>query len=235
MINLQYLEWDSALFDLKIGKVEFFPPYDFSELFILLENNKKEYDLIYIYSEIPINELNRYLVDVKTLFKFDLTASQIPYVDNIKITTYTDLIPTSELYNLSLVSGTYSRFKLDKKLPIGAFEKLYKTWIEKSVNKEIADVVFIHKNENCIIDAMCTLKYKTKTPHIGIIAVNKESCCKGIGSALLLKAKQKTSICANAKALFVTTQLKNNIALCLYQKNGFKMIKNTYVYHYWYI
>lgn len=237
MKQIRYLEWDSIFFNLKIGKIDVVTNEDQNTLLDTLLTNQTLYDLIYVFSSYPLNSNilslpNLKLVDTKVLLSKSLEEKNISNSNLSDIMSYQYELPNSELYKLSLISGMYSRYKLDGRLPSGSFEKLYNTWIEKSVSKEISDVVLIHK-KNLKIDAMCTLKYKLTEPQIGIIAVDDNSRGTGIGSKMIMAAEQCVLNETQYRKLKVATQLRNETAMNFYKKNRFEVISTTYVYHFW--
>ena len=134
---------------------------------------------------------------------------------------------TDELIYLALLSGHYSRFKKDTLLAIH-FERLYKTWIHKSISKVISDKVLVYKLNKRIL-GFITLKEVDEYIRIGLIAVHDKYWGKGIGSSLL----QAVSYVYPNKKNIVSTQKQNKGAIALYERNGFSLDKSQYVYHLW--
>ena len=50
---------------------------------------------------------------------------------------------SSELRDLAIASGEYSRFKVDKKVPNIVYEELFTCWIQNSINRTLAHETFI--------------------------------------------------------------------------------------------
>ena len=67
------------------------------------------------------------------------------------IKEYTDMETNDELDGLAIQSGIYSRYKVDPNIAAEHFEKLYKLWILKSVNRTLGGKRFrLHGwRENC--------------------------------------------------------------------------------------
>lgn len=236
-MNLEYLQWDSQFFGLKIGKIvcnnENYP----NELNQLINIAKGEnYSLLYVFSSehILLNEKelvknNAFLADRKIVYQRN-TDQEMIRIDDC-ILDYNEKKISEDLLNLTYVSGQYSRFLLDKKLPENAFEKLYKVWIEKSLSKEIADKVFVAQINHKVV-GFVTLKIKNKKGQIGLIAVSEQARGQKIGSKLIdacILYLQEKSI----NNLIVQTQLANTQACGFYERYGFKKELITNIYHFW--
>ena len=77
---------------------------------------------------------------------------------------YTNKTTNKKLTDLALLSGAYSRFKLDTNFKKKSYEHLYAKWIENSVNKKIAFCVLIvgdEKNPDGFITVQKKRKYST--------------------------------------------------------------------------
>ena len=211
---IKELQWDSDFFGYKVGQSDEVP--DFESV------KNAGFRVIYIKSKSPLSiDL---FCDQKITFSKNVQFSNLPstHVKSIKGQPLTD-----KLLALSYLSGNHSRFKLDHKFSNGEFQKLYKAWIAKSLNGEIADEVFSYENMGFV-----TVKIKDSEAHIGLIAVSQESQGKGVGK-LLLQAAENYAHSKGAKNLFVPTQL-NNIAACkFYESYGFQKFSTELTYHYW--
>lgn len=237
MIDIQRLKWDSSFFDIRIGRIDIETEEDIIPLIEVLHKNSTHFDLLYLFSDIPLSPSQKInlpqlkLVDTKILFKKVLSHSHTTETP-CDISIFTESAQNEDLYRLSLLSGSFSRYKTDLRFPSGSFEKLYNTWIEESVNGNIADKVFVHYTKDKI-DAMCTLAYKSKEPTIGIIAVDEDAQNIGLGSKLISAAEECVLKDSKYRTLSVATQLQNKAGMKFYKKNGFEIAKVTYVYHYW--
>lgn len=137
----------------------------------------------------------------------------------------------SLLEDLALQAGEYSRFSVDSKFPREKFEMLYKTWIRRSIQKEIADSVLIIEKENDPA-GIVTLSARAEYGEIGLIAVDRKYRNQRFGKRLVLGAldwcRQN-----DLKGCRVVTQGKNEAACRLYKKCGFNTQKIEFVYHFW--
>ncbi|VBB44613.1 GCN5-related N-acetyltransferase [uncultured Paludibacter sp.] len=237
-MNLEYLQWDSDFFDLKIGRIICDKHFRESDLKEELNTAKKDnYSLLYVFTP----ERKVLTDEFQVLNQGKLVDRKIIYfVDDIEHKTLeksTEIIDysrgklTDELLSLSYLSGQYSRFLLDENLQKNAFERLYKEWIEKSLSGKLADKVFVSLYEDKIV-GFVTLKIKENNGEIGLIAVSEQTQGKRIGTKLIdvcIDYLNKKSI----KKLTVPTQLNNIPARKFYEKYGFGKLSITNIYHFW--
>lgn len=229
-----YLAWDSDFFNKKIGRIEITDDYAF-----LVENLEKafqqQHDLIYVFgnksTDIPskiLEKFNGKLVDRKITYTAQIEDLRTKTTTKIKEFDQKD---GSLLYDLAYLSGTHSRFKLDEGLGIENFKRLYREWIDKSVNHQIAEKVFAYEDDERI-KAMVTLGVKENTAIIGLIAVDETLQGKGVGMSLIDTCVQYCKI-EGIISLDVPTQLDNIQACKFYEKCGFaeKSVQN--IYHFW--
>lgn len=219
---VEYLKWDSDFFGKKIGKSF----VDENSELLLLKSN--DYDLIYVFSNNP--NLNLKLIDRKVVYLIS-DLRELPEKD-IYIDIYNKDDNYEDLLKLAIQSAQYSRFKIDPNFQNNEYEKLYKTWIDKSISKELASDIIIVKNNSNIIGFATLNKKSDYLADISLVAVDKDFRGKGIGTKVIQGAiyfaKNK-----GYKQLQVVTQLDNITANKLYQKSGFNQDTITYIYHIW--
>ena len=135
------LDWDSDFFGLRIAKAVVSSEEDVVALSQRERVLRNHFDLIYIFSEPVIDILfdNVRLVDRKAIFSSNHLQEN---EDCPAIVQWKSPDATDSLVSLALVSGEYSRFKTDPRLPVGSYERLYTRWIEQSVNGAMATEVF---------------------------------------------------------------------------------------------
>lgn len=221
---IEKLNWDSEFFNLKVGKAEI---NTIDELAI---EDVKKFDLIYIFSDNP--NLRLKLVDKKITYLLEnLSHTQLKSTDNIEFYKPSEEF-YSDLLNLTLQSGEYSRFKLDINFVNNEYEKLYTTWIDKSISGELASDIIIKKDGSKIIGFVTLSKKCSLLADIGLIAVDKDYRGQGIAENLIFKTLATAQMNGFDKVQ-VSTQLDNIPANKLYQKAGFKKNSITYIYHIW--
>lgn len=226
-MKLTDLQWDSAFFGMRISRLDVDESDDvrgFSQD-VLCKN-----DLVYIFAKhgIEVNVEGGTLVDRKVIYWKNI-AEPATCCCNVK--PFEGLVPSEDLYRLSLQSGIYSRFKLDTNFPAGSYERLYCRWIEQSVNGAFADVVLCYYVEEKI-EGMVTVSVKDGTGVIGLVAVDSPYRKVGIGSELL-RAVDVYLYEHKIYRVEVATQYDNKNARAWYEKNGFAVKEQTDIYHWW--
>lgn len=230
---IEYLSWDSHFFSLRIGKVEI-PVLDEKYVQAIFQEKLLDgYDLVYLFTSTVSSEIDAmickegaFLVDQKITYAKEVNNFSPHELPN-QIRYYSGPL-TTELLELAIESGHESRFKKDSRLQ-PKFTLLYKTWIEKSLTGEMADVVIVYETEQSI-KAFITLKKKDTYGQIGLIAVNQDSQGKGIGKTLMLAA-ENWYLSENLVTAKVITQKTNTIACNLYEKSGYSIESKEFVYH----
>ena len=191
------------------------------------------------------------LVDVKTtycasLFSFDQAylCSKAFMTSDIRIRkhdkTATPLL-TDGLRNLAIASGVWSRFKVDEGVPYAGFEAMFTAWANNSVNRSLADEVFVAYDTSAGADSnaevgFITVKRRGTNVNIGLLSVSDTHRRRGIANALLSRAAlwalEELGGVAGA-TVNVVTQGENAPACACYERFGFKKETLQEVYHTW--
>jgi dTDP-4-amino-4,6-dideoxy-D-galactose acyltransferase len=230
-VEFKRLDWDSAFFRLEVGSIQI----DYFDIKFIpeIEKIKKDngFDLIYLF----IRNINTYqkgvletagakLVDEKVTFKKEISG---PAKSLFGFESYTGEV-SPRLLELALASGHKSRFYNDPRTK-HLFPALYRTWIENSVNRSIADEVLISKHEG-EISGFVTLKKKDATGSIGLIAVHESMRGMGIGKELMNAANNWYAANGCLEAI-VVTQKDNEQACILYEKTGYIAENSQFIFH----
>jgi len=231
-----HLGWDTDFFGFRVARItaRSLNPERLKSLLNRLKS--QNYRLAYWFispsckiSNLAAQSQNGYLADEKTSLYVRINDVIQPKLDSIK--EYLGDIDNPELLHLAYQSGQFSRFKKDPIFPLGKFEELYRIWINRSIKREIADTVFIHRKANKMY-GLATVSVSSHQGHIGLFSVDSVVRGQGIGKELMAAIKYflfQRGICS----LGVTTQGENKEAISFYKKCGFhiKNVKN--VYHFW--
>ncbi|MDC0459753.1 GNAT family N-acetyltransferase [Crocinitomicaceae bacterium] len=224
------LEFDSNLFELKVGKLEIR-----NDNFLADKKELIKYDLVYVFSDKRIDFLDNNLVDIKLTFELNLNKYKTEIEINKQISEYNiEKHDFNSLKRLAFLSGTYSRFKLDDNLPSNSFYDLYSMWIKKSIHLEYSDKVFVYTSpiqEDKVI-GFVSVKIEVDIGIIGLIAVDNDHQGLGVGKSLLnnllIYLKKR-----NIQLLKVSTQVKNTDAISFYNNYCFEESSRKYIYHLW--
>ena len=231
LMEIRSLQWDSDFFGLRIGRADILSKEVALSLAERLFELKRDFDLIYVFDPncVGFAANGARLVDEKILYSKQCEPrKQFP-----EITFFEGTSPSADLYRLALVSGGYSRFKLDERLPKGSYERLYTRWIEnacpkKGTNKQI----LTYLDTNSIAKGMITIDYQGELGHIGLVAVDTDCQHYGIGGKIM-STLDGYLFNLGVKTLEVPTQKANTDACRWYEKNGFTVQSRTQIYHWW--
>jgi dTDP-4-amino-4,6-dideoxy-D-galactose acyltransferase len=207
---------------------------DLRSIELLIEKQNTKLSYYATPNKLPANlleskNLNIVLVDKKTTYVKNINP-------NLKIHTSISTIDKKttkidRLINLSIQSGIYSRFNVDKNIGKDKFEKMYTLWIKNSISRTKAKEVlaFSANNESA---GFVTLGESHARADIGIIAVDHNYRGKGIGKALMSSAEKWSSDIGH-NVIQVVTQGDNIPACRLYESCGYKLEKLEFFYHIW--
>ncbi len=230
-MSVEKLVWDSVFFNLRIGRADIVSKEDRMVLVSQKEALKEDFDLVYVFSShgLGFPVANAKLMDEKVVYSLlDMSHSK----PNQNVTLWDcGKGTTDDLLHLALVSGQYSRFKLDESLPAGSYERLYSRWIEQSVNGILATEVFCYMVDE-IPRGLVTLDIKKGIGVIGLVAINEDFQHRGIGTAMMQHVIHYAWM-KQCSQLSVATQLDNIPACRLYEKSGFLVESITDVWHWW--
>ena len=224
--------WDTDNFHIKVGNLIAEDGLNKSLLLREMAHAREEhYDLLYLKGvNLPCDCLseNVVLADEKVVY-VQVNSSREKPVDDEHVVSALNGSLTDELLQLSYESGKYSRYRLDGNLPKSVFDTLYRLWIVRSLNGEIATDVLVYREGGHVLGVL-TYKINENEAEIGIVAVSPEAAGKGIGSKLM---QSFLSRMASGVKISVATQKRNRVACHYYEKNGFHVESVTNVYHLW--
>jgi dTDP-4-amino-4,6-dideoxy-D-galactose acyltransferase len=234
--SLLKLEWDSDFFNFNVGRIEglIHNKQYIRNIEYLIEKDNIKLSYYSTPNELPsyIHESNKFdivLVDKKTTYTKSINSNLEIHKSITSIaqnTSYKD-----KLIDLSIQSGIYSRFNIDKRIGKEKFEEMYALWMINSINRKIAKEVLISSEMNDLA-GFVTLGEKNNRADIGIIAVDHFFRGKGIGKILMTSAEKWFSNLGYS-SIQVVTQGDNNPACRLYESCGYKVDSVEFFYHIW--
>ena len=230
-MKIRSLQWDSDFFGLRIGRADILSKEDSLSLADRLSELKRDFDLLYVFDSNNIGFVAKgaRLVDEKILYSKPCEPrKQFP-----EISFYHASHPSADLYRLALVSGGYSRFKLDERLPKASYERLYTRWIENACpNDGTNKQILISRDPQGATKGMITIDHQGELGHIGLVAVDTDAQHQGIGGKIM-STLDGYLFERGIKTLEVPTQKANTDACRWYEKNGFVALSKTPIYHWW--
>ena len=237
---IELVTWDTDHFNIRVDQYDIREGrHTFNLSLLRNEGILNDFDVIYIKSNKRIKELddNGIFFDEKIVYtkdinleSFDMQSYDIGSDNQVSIESYKNKEVSEDLIQLSISSGAYSRYRLDKGFSSDCFRRLYIDWIINSVNEDIATDVLVAFTDNKPVGVL-TYKNSNSISTIGIIAVDELYREHHIGSKLM--RSYFNSLPQSIIRLEVTTQGVNKIARNFYEKNGYKIGEIIYMYHLW--
>lgn len=231
----RFLEWDSAHFGLRIGRV--FSPHFDAELSreALAWAQSLSVDCMYLLVDAAdarsvraAAECGWRVVDMR------VTLSTAAADDGggsgcIRLATPADI---PELKDIAARSHRDSRFYADGNFPAAACDALFETWIERSVReREFAGVVLVAEL-NSRAAGYITCSVCDHEGQIGLVAVHEAARGAGLGTHLVAESV-RWSARHGAEKIMVVTQGCNVAALRMYERRGFRTASVQLWFHWW--
>jgi dTDP-4-amino-4,6-dideoxy-D-galactose acyltransferase len=163
------------------------------------------------------------------VFKRSLTNFSGVMPDNVE--EFPATAKSEILQTLAIQSGVYSRYRRDQHFPAGSFEAMFSIWMERSIRRELADVVLIIR-EHELIAGMVTIKKEQTTAKIGLFAVLNVFRRKGMGSQLM-DAAYAWALQNDCTELQVVGQIENREACRFYDRKGLDITEIQHAMHLW--
>lgn len=232
MKQIELLKWDSEFFKFQVGELEIDSTNSLRDINKALD--KSFFRVVYIKIENPTkDDIERIshvapLMDEKVIF--EKRVCNVPLSVSQRLEKYKGTM-SSDLLELAWISGTFSRFNLDANFR-PYFKRLYQCWLERSIQGDLADVVFVTYDRALPVGFATVASKDEMIGQIGLIAVSCDYRRKGIASLLLRNAE---AWCHENEyeIIQVATQARNVSACRLYEKYGYQHKTKYGIFHYW--
>lgn len=228
-MDLEKLEWDSAFFGVPVFRTDIKSITDVKGLEDTGTNR-----LVYVFADRVDEDLYSKLqgigaqhFDTRFFYRKNLNEESLPGSSDVKL--YEGEL-NDDLEALVWQAGEFSRFHKDKKLQ-PYFKSFYTRWMINSLNKRIADKVFVQYDKGRI-SGLATCKLKGVEGWLGLIAVKEGGQRKGRGSSLL-NTVENFYIENGVYDSWVITQQDNVKACKFYEGLGYELARQEMVFHLW--
>ena len=237
--SLETLEWDTNFFGFPVARIVN-PNASIDELRAVRDQmNERQIPLAYWSAENPNDDIRREaerlgarLVDERLTFVSDLRGFPRADIPELRfVQSYIEGMSLTELKQLAVDSGIYSRFVVDPQFPRAKAIALFEEWIERSIEKTFADDVLVLTQDHRIA-GMATIRKKNDCANIGLAAVAADFRRRRFGQALVYAA-QNWCRERGVDRIEVATQSVNVPARMLYRKCGFQLQRTEFVFHFW--
>ncbi|WP_188810380.1 GNAT family N-acetyltransferase [Hymenobacter cavernae] len=139
---------------------------------------------------------------------------------------------TDHLQALAIQASEYSRFRVDPGFEADVADRLYAEWLRQAFTQDLTHEVLVYQaHDDLPATGVLILRNTEERTEIAIIAVDKGCRGRGLGS-LLIEAARCRARARNQASLQVVTQA-GNPARRLYEREGFRLEHEEYLYHLW--
>lgn len=238
-ICVEYLNWDSELFNKEICRINH-DKLDQDQLIRCVEWAKsKNIDCVYYLIDssdityINIAEKNGFnFVDFRMTLNIDLKNNDFKTlkINSTQFIREANSFDTLKIKALARLNHTESRFFKDNNFDKSKSEKLFELWIDRSVAS--ASSIIIISEFEADISGYIAISYQDNKGVIELIGVDPKYRGKGLGVNLILYALKWFKF-KNIYNIDVVTQGTNIPALRMYSKCGFSPIQSKSWYHLW--
>lgn len=235
-IAVQPLSWDSDLLGFPVARLVTAGASHAVVTAALEGARQNGIQLLYVVAgpheleaDAAVRQAGARLVDRKLTFAMSLLG-HLPAETPAAIGTATEY--TAQLESLAWQSGEYSRFRLDPRFDESVFRHLYSLWLRNSLTSAIARRVLVWRAPDGKELGLLTLGEKNKRADIGLLAVDASSRGQRVGQHLVAAALAQAQAWGYTE-LQVVTQRDNEPACRFYEKCGFALAHEEYVYHLW--
>jgi len=232
---VQHLDWDSNFLGFQVGRLN-------ADLLTVRQLQEQlglgraaGYRLLY-WSVSPSDFESIASAQATSAF---LADHKIRLVQSVKVGTmhlpdriYPVMTATEHLQALAVQASEYSRFRVDPSFDLGVADQLYAEWLRQALKQNLMhDVLVYQAHANVPPTGVLILRNMEARIEITMIAVDKACRGQGIGS-LLIEAARRYTRAQNLASLQVVTQ-GINPARRLYEREGFRLEHEEYLYHLW--
>lgn len=238
MDNYKLLDWDTNFFGFPVARIteEEITKQQATDLFATFQ--EQGIILVYWSFNAEKDELDSiaqkhhgFLTGIKIHYLLNLDEKQQYSIDpssDMLLRKYKEKKPTSDLFDLIIQGGIYSRFYTDPRIGKQRYRNLHKNWITNSVKDHTLYV--LEKNENII--GFISLNECNQNANIDFIVVDENYRGHGLGK-LLMNQAHNWAVNNNYTRIQADTQKENVKACSMYESFGYQPGKEEKFYHFW--
>ena len=238
MALVERLEWDSAFFGFPVGRLK--EKSLSSQQLEQVEDEARELGMRCLYWEAAASNYESALaaaagrfvpVELRVILSlndWDALEREAEELTSIGDSAAEDL---PQLVSIAEELSEHSRFRLDPNFPQGSAKRLYRVWIEKSLDG-YADRIVVARRENRAV-GFVTCRLDDGTGKLELVAVANNARGRGYGAAMVHEACRGLRQ-QGAERIEAATQGHNVAAQRFYQQCGFRTSRVSMVYHAWF-
>ncbi len=236
---IEKLEWDSAFFGIKIGKLIIYEEKEFNPFLFHEEIKACKFELVYIFkfqkmlSYEIMSKSKLQLIDIQTTMsmKFDKNIhKKLSY----RLRNDLSLKERNDSYKIAEDTAVVSRFYNESKIGHQKTKELYRKWIDNALDKSYSDGMFLEK-ESDMVSGVHLIKTDDikKIGMFTLTGVNSNYKRMGIGRKLWLQSFGYWSNESEIEIVKSPFSFQNSESLNFHLKMGFNKVEEIkYIYHY---
>ena len=238
-MGIQYLDWDTNFFGIKIGRVELNEKSSFDPLVFRERALDEKYELIYVFKYGAMVDWGSAIKAEIELMDIMLTMSmkfdKRKYL-NLSYTLCNELQPSelNDCYRIAEQIADVSRFNKESKVGSVKAKKLYKTWLDNALNQSFADGVFVAKHEDVIAGIhIISTDAARRIGKCSVIGADSNFKGLGLGKNLWSQAFGYWAKENKIETCQVPFSILNNESFNFHLKIGFNKVEEVkYIYHF---
>lgn len=248
IVSIKYLEWDSNIFNKKIGIFSVCYGRLQKDTYKLIMNEVDKFCKeeafecifakanVYDYSTMHILENSGYnLMDSIVTFKTKLNLEEITDINDKYTITLLNESDIEDVVNIIDNLYSYGRFFEDENLDNDRANELYKKWIINEIRNINVDVIGINDNDKLLGFMSCKYQVNKDDEVEGVISlVGIDNSYQGLGiGKILMNSVLNHFKNKDTKDVYVGTQINNTSAMNFYISNGFRITSSINNFHKW--
>jgi GNAT superfamily N-acetyltransferase len=172
--------------------------------------------------------------DIRVEMALDRTWPRLPGPGVSNRVALREAVPAdlTDLLPIASSAHTDSRFFADAAVSRDKAHELYEVWLTRSVEKTIADVVFVAEIDGRAVSYI-TARIADHVGSIGLVGVGESARGRGVGMAMVQHTLQWFTA-RNVRGVTVVTQGRNVMAQRVYQRCGFLTSATRLWFHRWF-
>src|SRR5690606_20636189 len=237
--KIEYLEWDSDFFGIKIGRLIINDEKYFDPIIFKKEVKKNNFNLVYVFKldkMLPWDKtLNSdlKLVDIQPTMsmKFNSSSYKGLQYDLKNHLTQKEIF---ESYEIAEETAVVSRFYNESLIGYNKTKALYRKWVDNTLNRSFSDGLFLER-ESGVITGLHIIKTDiiNKIGFFTLTGVNSNYKRQGIGRKLWSQSFGYWANESNVEIIKSPLSFQNSESLNFHLKMGFNKIEEIkYIYHY---
>ena len=234
-----YLDWDSAFFDKRIGKVQTHILTQADARAVDEWANENHIDCVYyladgsdLTSSTAAENDHYHLVDLRVTYQIDLSQA-------VPVAPITDHIRKAKEEDLPLVrqmtreNHQISRFFADEHFSREKCKELYEVWIERDYRERDHFLWVWEENGQPLAYTSAYINPANCSAEIGLVGVHPDRRGQGMGLDLQIWVLRQLKT-LGVNDVEVVTQGRNISAQNLYQRSGYRLKSIDFWYHKWF-